>query len=272
MRYRSLNCDGCPLVALCLQKKKDGEPATGADGRVRNIRRDAYVDVRERAATRMATPESKAQYSRRSPIAETPFASLKGVLGLRQFSHVGLEKVETEWRWAYLTMNRKKVLSVLSRLRRQTRCPQPGSRPPKSAWQCDLREIAGLVEPGQFEHRVQRSSSATRPFDTTPPPVLESRRSKNSSYRRGDPCHSVILQRAPSERVKVHSMITAIHYSRAGMKCGINFGTIPSDRTRPSLDASRLADPVCPSRAEGFCRRAESCRQKAARDSACPRR
>ena len=47
MRYRSLNCDGCPLVASCLQKQKDGEPATGADGRVRNIRRDAHTDVRE---------------------------------------------------------------------------------------------------------------------------------------------------------------------------------------------------------------------------------
>ena len=32
MRYRSLNCDGCPLVALCLQKHKDGEPATVACG------------------------------------------------------------------------------------------------------------------------------------------------------------------------------------------------------------------------------------------------
>ena len=44
---------------------------------------------------------------------------MKGVLGLRQFRHVGLEKVETEWRWACLTMNLKKILSVLSRLRRQ---------------------------------------------------------------------------------------------------------------------------------------------------------
>jgi hypothetical protein len=33
---------------------------------------------------------------------------------------VGLEKVETEWRWACLTMNLKTILSVLSRLRRQT--------------------------------------------------------------------------------------------------------------------------------------------------------
>jgi hypothetical protein len=85
------------------------------DSRVRNIRRDAYADVRERAAQRRATPESKAQCARRFPIAW-----LKGVLGLRQFRHVGLEKVETEWRWACLTLNLKKILLVLSRLRRQT--------------------------------------------------------------------------------------------------------------------------------------------------------
>ena len=82
---------------------------------------EALLDIDVRAAARMATPESKAQYARRSPIAETPFAWLKAVLGLRQFRHVGLEKVETEWRWACLTLNLKKILSVLSRLRRLAR-------------------------------------------------------------------------------------------------------------------------------------------------------
>ena len=116
-RYRCASCDGCPLAALCLQQK-NGEPATGDDGRTRTIRRDAHAEVRERAAARMATPESKAQYARRSPIAETPFAWLKAVLGLRQFRHVGLEKVQTEWRWACLTLNLKKIVTVLSKLRR----------------------------------------------------------------------------------------------------------------------------------------------------------
>ena len=78
----------------------------------------------------MATPESKAQYARRSPTAETQFARLKGVLGLRQFRHVGLEKVETEWRWSCLTMNLKKILSVLSRLRRQSLDALSAARPP----------------------------------------------------------------------------------------------------------------------------------------------
>jgi hypothetical protein len=173
------------------------ERRRAGDGLVRNIRRDAHTDVRERAATRMATPESKAQYARRSPIAW-----LKGVLGLRQFRHVGLEKVETEWRWACLTMNLKKILSVLSRLRRQTRCPQPSRRPPKSDPQCDSREFAGLIVSRRFDHHVQRPSSATRPFDTAQPPVPESRRSKYSSHRRGDPYRGVILQRAPCGRVK----------------------------------------------------------------------
>ena len=86
----------------------------------------------------MSTPESQAQYARRSPIAETPFAWLKAVPGLRQFRHVGLEKVETEWRWACVTLNLKKILSVLSRLRRlalESLCEadQPAS------------EMAGLV-------------------------------------------------------------------------------------------------------------------------------
>jgi len=44
---------------------------------------------------------------------------LKAVLGLRQFRRVGLENVETEWRWACLTLNLKKILSVLSPLRPQ---------------------------------------------------------------------------------------------------------------------------------------------------------
>jgi hypothetical protein len=40
---------------------------------------------------------------------------------VERFRHVGLEKVETEWRWACLTLNLKKILSVLSRLRRLAR-------------------------------------------------------------------------------------------------------------------------------------------------------
>jgi cytochrome c556 len=45
-------------------------------------------------------------------------------------SGAGLEEVETEWRWACLTMNLKKILSVLSRLRRQTLDALSAAGPP----------------------------------------------------------------------------------------------------------------------------------------------
>ncbi len=49
--------------------------------------------------------------------AETPFGYLKGVLGLRQFQRVGLEKVEQEWMWACMSLNVKKILKLLAKLR-----------------------------------------------------------------------------------------------------------------------------------------------------------
>jgi hypothetical protein len=48
-------------------------------------------------------------------------------------------------------MNLKTILSVLSRLRRWTRCPQPRRRPPKSDPQPDSREFTDLIEPRRFD-------------------------------------------------------------------------------------------------------------------------
>ena len=66
----------------------------------------------------MATSAAKTQFDRRSAIAETPFGYLKGVLGLRQFRHRGLAKVDHEWRWCCLSLNVKKLVRALARLRR----------------------------------------------------------------------------------------------------------------------------------------------------------
>ena len=68
------------------------------NGRRRTIRRDGHVDARNRMVARMSGASSKAKFNRRSWVAETPFAYVKGTLGLRQFRHAGLEKVEQEWR------------------------------------------------------------------------------------------------------------------------------------------------------------------------------
>lgn len=119
-RYECSSCEGCPLVALCLARAKDTTPEqhAQANGRVRSVRRDEHEEVRQRMANRMASDSGKKQFNRRSAIAETPFGYLKGVLGLRQFRHRGLEKVDNEWRWSCLSLNMKKLLGALSRWKR----------------------------------------------------------------------------------------------------------------------------------------------------------
>lgn len=119
-RYKCDSCEGCPLVALCLSHGKNTTPQqrAQANGRVRSISRDEHEEVRERMATRMATDAGQAQFNRRSFIAETPFGYLKGVLGLRQFRHRGLEKVDHEWRWACLSLNVKKLIRAIARWRK----------------------------------------------------------------------------------------------------------------------------------------------------------
>ena len=65
----------------------------------------------------MVTESGQRQFDRRSGIAETPFGDLNGELGLRQFRHRGLEKVDHEWRWSCLSLNVKKLLRALAHWR-----------------------------------------------------------------------------------------------------------------------------------------------------------
>lgn len=106
--YRCAACGDCPLRALCLSARNK---------RGRSITRDEFVEVRQRTAARMATPQAKQLFDQRPRIAETPFGILKAVFGLRQFLLCGLEKVRMEWRWAATAFNLKKLASHLARLR-----------------------------------------------------------------------------------------------------------------------------------------------------------
>jgi transposase len=106
--YRCTACVGCILAAACLSSKnKNG----------RTITRDKFEESRERAAARMASPESRSVYNQRPKIAETTFAILKSVMGMRQFLLRGLEKVRTEWRWACTAFNIRKLVKEMARLR-----------------------------------------------------------------------------------------------------------------------------------------------------------
>jgi hypothetical protein len=83
------------------------------------LRRDEHEEVRQRMAARLATEHGQQLIDRRSSIAETPFGELKGVFGLRQFRHRGLDKVDHEWRWSCLSLNVKQLLKALCHWRRR---------------------------------------------------------------------------------------------------------------------------------------------------------
>lgn len=106
--YRGEHCDHCPLSAACRSPKAR---------RGRMIYRDEYEPLREATAARMQTAEAQAIYARRMHGAETPFAYIKAVLGVRQFLLRGLENVRTEWRWVCTAFNLNKLLRAVAALR-----------------------------------------------------------------------------------------------------------------------------------------------------------
>ena len=73
----------------------------------------------ERLSAKMRDPSNQQKYDQRMRIAETPFGLIKEVLGLRQFLLRGLEKVQTEWRWACLAVNLDKLVRGIQRLREE---------------------------------------------------------------------------------------------------------------------------------------------------------
>jgi transposase len=70
-------------------------------GVIRRVENAAIVAFREK----MATDKARAQYRRRSRVAEFCHAWIKSKLGLRRFHVRGLGKVQTELLWACLTYN-----------------------------------------------------------------------------------------------------------------------------------------------------------------------
>lgn len=98
--FECSSCIGCPLAPACLPK----------NATERRTSRDEYEEQRERTAARMKTEEGRAQYKRRSHVAETPFANLKSKMNFRQFLLRGLKKVEMELRWAAASYNVIKLM------------------------------------------------------------------------------------------------------------------------------------------------------------------
>lgn len=108
--YRCHACEGCPLRSKCVAP---------TNKRGRTVSRDSYTRQREKLAAKMQTDEARTKYDKRMHIAETPFALIKHVLGLRQFLLRGLNKVKREWLWIGTAINLDKLVRGMARLRRK---------------------------------------------------------------------------------------------------------------------------------------------------------
>ena len=60
-------------------------------------------------AARLQTREAKAAYRRRKAIVEPPNGWVKAILGFRQFSFRGLEKVRAEWKLVCMALNLRRM-------------------------------------------------------------------------------------------------------------------------------------------------------------------
>lgn len=103
--YQCVNCADCPLAGQCLMGKSP----------VRRICRDEHETLREQMAKRMGSEAGAKAYRQRGPVAETPFASIKSRLNLRQFLLRGLKKVRIELDWAVTALNVTKLMHLLAR-------------------------------------------------------------------------------------------------------------------------------------------------------------
>jgi transposase len=107
--YQCESCEGCPLADRCQSSPSNA----------RTVRRDINEESRIKVAERMAEEETKTRYNRRSWIAETPFAYIKQVMGIRQFLMRGLKHVKDEWCWICTAHNLGKLVRLIGAVRLQ---------------------------------------------------------------------------------------------------------------------------------------------------------
>jgi transposase len=106
--YQSSDCGNCPLAGQCL----------GGKAKVRTVSHDEHEPLRQEMAARMATPQGRTLYRRRSFLAETPFAVLNTTMNVRQLLLRGIGKVRTEIGWICNASNLAKITRLMAESRR----------------------------------------------------------------------------------------------------------------------------------------------------------
>ncbi len=113
--FSAANVNGCaaagiaPLIALGREKhhpgwKKRFEEAGPAPGNPTPMQTMAH---------RLATPEGKRLYALRKQTVEPVFGIIKSVMGFRQFSLRGLQKVKGEWHLVTLAWNVRRMFALM---------------------------------------------------------------------------------------------------------------------------------------------------------------
>ena len=81
--------------------------------RLRALVNKAFTNqVVAQMAERMTSDEGQRHYRRRKAIVEPPNGWIKSVLGFRQFSLRGLEKVKAEWNLVCLAINLRRMAAM----------------------------------------------------------------------------------------------------------------------------------------------------------------
>ncbi|MEA9342946.1 transposase, partial [Pseudomonas aeruginosa] len=80
----------------------------------REGREDAKVNAKTHPhtaaiAAKLKTEQGDAAYRRRKSIVEAPNGWIKAVMGLRQFSMRGLDKVQAEWKLVCMALNLRRM-------------------------------------------------------------------------------------------------------------------------------------------------------------------
>jgi transposase len=98
---------------VVLEKKEvEGLVALGREGKDQSAVDPQEYPASARMEERLATPEGQAHYRRRKVIVEPVFGWTKHILGFRQFSLRGLNKVKGEWSLVCLALNVRRMWAL----------------------------------------------------------------------------------------------------------------------------------------------------------------
>ena len=98
------------LQLSCLRTSASSRHDVKAPKKGRVVTHDQFESLREELRARMASKEGEVAYKKRAPTAETPFAKVKHLMGIRSFMRRGRKAVSAEWTAICAALNLRELL------------------------------------------------------------------------------------------------------------------------------------------------------------------